>query len=466
MGRNVVILQGENSTVELTPLIAAHEWETRRVAHPDQIVPTLNGRKCHVGIVVFDEALGCSPSEISDVAANSAMEWIAILPPHKVQDPCVARALSSSFFDYLTVPLDRGRLLYSVGHAHGKALLRQSASPPITPPQVRYGMIGDSPRMLALYGKIEKIMRTRAPVLIAGESGVGKELVALAVHRGSTRKDGPFVPVNCGAIPEALIGSLLFGHEKGAFTGAHEKHLGSIEAANTGTIFLDEIGDLPLGAQVSLLRFLQESTVVRVGSTRTLPIDARVIAATHSDLEADVRAGRFREDLFYRLNVLHVEVPPLRERGADVISLARHYFVNNCPGTSPGVRGFADDAFKAMQRHLWPGNVRELFNRVQRALVMCDGRMITARDLLLDGRTSTQNSVSLATARSGTERNIVESALARNRYNVAATARDLAVSRVTLYRLLRRLAIRARRETRFTEPLSWTMPRAPQKENE
>ena len=461
MWRNVVILQGANSTVELIPLIESQGWQSQRVMHPDQIVPTLNGRNCHVGIVVFDEALGCSPSEFSDVAANSAMEWIAILPPRKAHDPAVARALSSSFFDYLTVPLDRGRLLYSVGHAHGKALLRLRAPPPITPPEARHGMIGDSPRMLALYGKIEKIMRTRAPVLITGESGVGKELVALAVHCGSARKNGPFIPVNCGAIPEALISSLLFGHEKGAFTGAHEKHLGSIEAANTGTIFLDEIGDLPLGAQASLLRFLQESTVVRVGSTRTLSVDARVIAATHADLEAAVRAGRFREDLYYRLNVLYVEVPPLRERGADVISLARHYFTNNCAGTSPTVRGFAQDAFKAMQRHLWPGNVRELFNRVERAIVMCDGRLITARDLLLDGCTSATNFVSLAAARSGTERNIVESALARNRHNVAATARDLAVSRVTLYRLLRRLAIRARRETRFAEPLSLSIRRAP-----
>lgn len=465
MGRNVVILQGEYSTVELTRFIAA-DWDSRRVMHSDQIVPTLRGRKCHVGIVVFDEALGCSPSEFSDVAANSAMEWIAILPPHKAHEPGVARALSSSFFDYLTVPLDRGRLLYSIGHAHGKALLRQSAPPPIAPPETRYGMIGDSPRMLALYGKIEKIMRTRAPVLITGESGVGKELVALAVHRGSARKNGPFIPVNCGAIPEPLIGSLLFGHEKGAFTGAHEKQIGSIEAANTGTIFLDEVGDLPLGAQVSLLRFLQESTVVRVGSTRTLPIDARVVAATHLDLEAAVRAGRFREDLFYRLNVLHLEVPPLRERGADVVALAQHYFVNNYAETSPEVRGFADDALKAMQRHLWPGNVRELFNRVQRAIVMCDGRLITARDLLLDGCTAATNCSSLASARSGTERSIVESALARNRYNVAATARDLAVSRVTIYRLLRRLAIRAKREPRFIDPLSLAIPRVPHKENE
>jgi DNA-binding NtrC family response regulator len=453
MGRNVVIFQGANSTVELTPLIAAQEWQSRRVTHPDQIVPALNGRMCHVGIVVFDEALGCSPSEFSDVAANSGMEWIAILPPHRAHDPAVARALSSSCFDYLTLPLDRGRLLYSVGHAHGKAMLRQSAPSPIPPPEARYGMIGDSPQMLALYGKIERIMRTRAPVLITGESGVGKELVALAVHCGSTRKNGPFVPVNCGAIPEGLIGSLLFGHEKGAFTGAHEKQIGSIEAANAGTIFLDEIGDLPLVAQGNLLRFLQESTVVRVGSTRTLSIDARVIAATHSNLESAVRVGRFREDLFYRLDVLHIEVPPLRERGADVISLAHHYFANDCAGTSPEVRGFADDALKAMRRHLWPGNVRELFNRVQRAIVMCDGRLITAHDLLLDGCNSTTSCVSLASARSGTDRNIVESALARNRYNVAATARDLAVSRVTLYRLLRRLAIRAKREYRLPEPL-------------
>jgi DNA-binding NtrC family response regulator len=460
MTRDVFILQGENSTVELTPLIAAQEWRSRRAVHPDQIVPTLNGRKCHVGIVVFDETLGCSPSDFSDVAANSAMEWIAILRPHETHDPSVARALSS-FFDYLTLPLDRGRLLYSVGHAHGKAMLRQSA-----PPAARYGMIGDSPRMLALYGKLEKIMRTQAPVLITGESGVGKELVALAVHRGSIRKNGPFVPVNCGAIPEQLISSLLFGHEKGAFTGAHEKQIGSIEAANTGTIFLDEIGDLPLAAQVSLLRFLQESTVVRVGSTRTVPIDARVIAATHLDLEAAMRAGRFREDLFYRLNVLQVEVPPLRERAGDVIPLAEHYFVNHCTGSSTKLRGFADDAIKAMQRHLWPGNVRELFNRVQRAIVMCDGRRITARDLLLDGSNSAKNFVSLASARSGTERNIVESALARNRYNVAATARDLAVSRVTLYRLPRRLAIRAKRETRLAQPLSFSLPREPHKENE
>jgi DNA-binding NtrC family response regulator len=466
MTRDVFILQGEKSTVELTPLIAAQEWRSRRVAHPDQIVPTLNGRKCHVGIVVFDETLGCSPSDFSDVAANSTMEWIAVLRPYETHDPAVARALSSSFFDYLTLPLDRGRLLYSVGHAHGKAMLRQAAPPPITPSAARYGMVGDSPRMLALYGKLEKIMRTQAPVLITGESGVGKELVALAVHRGSIRKNGPFVPVNCGAIPEQLIGSLLFGHEKGAFTGAHEKQIGSIEAANTGTIFLDEIGDLPLGAQVSLLRFLQESTVVRVGSTRTLPIDARVIAATHLDLEAAMRAGRFREDLFYRLNVLHVEVPPLRDRAGDVISLAEHYFMNNCAASSTKLRGFADDAVKAMQRHLWPGNVRELFNRVQRAIVMCDGRLITARDLLLDGCTSAKNFASLASARSGTERNIVESALARNRYNVAATARDLAVSRVTLYRLLRRLAIRAKRETPSAQPLSLFLPRGPYKENE
>ena len=158
----------------------------------------------------------------------------------------------------------------------------------------------------------------------------------------------------------------MFGHEKGAFTGAHDKQIGSIEAANGGTIFFDEIGDLPLGSQASLLRFLQESTVVRVGSTRMMHIDVRIVAATHVDLESAMRAGRFREDLYYRLNVLHVEVPPLRERGADVMLLAHHFFVSNCAET-PGLRGFADDALKAMQRHHWPGNVRELFNRVQRA---------------------------------------------------------------------------------------------------
>jgi transcriptional regulator with PAS, ATPase and Fis domain len=287
-------------------------------------------------------------------------------------------------------------------------------------------------------------MRASAPLLLTGESGVGKELAARAVHVGSERNAGPFVPVNCGALPPALIESLLFGHERGSFTGAHERQIGSIEAAAHGTIFLDEIGDLPRPAQASLLRFLQESTVTRVGSTRELRIDARVIAATHKDLSTAVRAGEFREDLFYRLNVLHIEIPPLRARGADCVLLAEHFLHREIIGCPSGVRGFSESALTAIQRHSWPGNIRELLNKVQHAVVMCNGPLITPTDLQLERRGAFCVSGSLADARAGTERQLIEIALDRSGHNIAAAARELGVSRVTLYRILKRLGMSPR----------------------
>lgn len=444
--RNVVLVQSVNSTQDLAAILAEHQWQSRRATQPQQIAATVNGHVCHVGIVVFDDALGCSPTEFTGMVSTTEIEWIAVLPASKKCDPATVDALSSGFFfDHHTLPVDRSRLVYCVGHAYGRAVLRQSRAGQLEKMQGRFGMVGRSPKMLTLYAQLEKIMRARASVLITGESGVGKELAALAIHRGSSRAKGPFVPVNCGALPENLIESLLFGHERGAFTGAHERHIGCIEAAHRGSIFLDEIGDMPLAAQASLLRFLQESTVVRVGATRSLHIDTRVIAATHADLQAAIRAGRFREDLFYRLNVLHVEVPPLREREDDCLLLAEHFFDANSLGKSHGVRGFANDALQAMRKHLWPGNVRELMNRIHRAAVMCDGPWIRAADLQLDERVKV-GVVSLANARSDIEKNIVESALIRCRYNIAAAARELGISRVTLYRLLRRLQISPRPE--------------------
>jgi len=441
VSRNIVLLQAADSTHDLAPALASQAWSWLRATHPDEVAAKTDGQGCHVGIAVFDDALHCSPNDFADIVANSGMEWIAIIPPHGARDRATARALSLSYFDYHTLPVDEERLLYSVGHAHGKALLRQSVSAQIEPTAGRFGMIGKSAKMLALFSELDKILRGgRAPVFITGESGVGKELAARAVHRGS-RAAGPFIPVNCGALPDQLIESLLFGHEKGAFTGAHERRIGCIEAANGGTIFLDEIGDLPRPAQASLLRFLQESTVVRVGSTREIRVDTRVIAATHMDLNEAVRSGRFREDLFYRLNVLNVDVPPLRDRDTDCLLLAEHFF-RDSDTRAAGVHGFSREALKAMQQHSWPGNVRELLNRVQRAMVMCEGSLITPKDLQLVPLAGARRSGSLASARDGIERIIVEEALVRNDYNIAATARDLRVSRVTLYRLFKRLGVR------------------------
>ncbi len=444
MSRRVVVLQGAGSTLELDTLIAAQNWEIRRATRLDEVSAAGGESDCSVGIAVFDEALICSPGDFMRIDAPSDMEWLAVIPKEAPRDPRTARALASVFFDFHTLPLDGARLLHSLGHAYGKSLLRRAAFAPPIRSRGQYGMIGDSPGMQTLYRQLERVMRASAPLLLTGESGVGKELAARAVHGGSEQAAGPFVPVNCGALPQALIESLLFGHERGSFTGAHERQIGSIEAADHGTIFLDEIGDLPRPAQASLLRFLQESTVTRVGSTRELRIDARVIAATHKDLSAAVRAGEFREDLFYRLNVLHIEIPPLRARGADSVLLAEHFLHREIIGCQPGVRGFSEAALAAIQHHSWPGNIRELLNKVQHAVVMCNGPLITPTDLQLERRGALCVSGSLADARAGTERQLIEIALDRSGHNIAATARELGVSRVTLYRILKRLGMSPR----------------------
>ncbi|UEN99589.1 sigma-54 dependent transcriptional regulator [Acidiferrobacter thiooxydans] len=293
--------------------------------------------------------------------------------------------------------------------------------------------------MKATVQRIAKISQSDAPVLIQGETGTGKELCALAVHAHSARSTRPFVAVNCGALPDKLIQSELFGHEKGAFTGAHQRKIGRIEAAEGGTLFLDEIGDLSLDLQVNLLRVLQGGTYERVGGTETLRADIRVIAATHVDMEKAVGEKRFREDLYYRLNVLNLDVPPLRSRDGDVVLLARHWFDMFAAERNPQVRGFSRDAFAALSRHHWPGNVRELINRVRRAMVMCERQLIGPEDLGLEHVGPHRDipvEETLAEARERAEREAICEAVDRSAGNLSRAARSLGISRVTLYRLL------------------------------
>jgi DNA-binding NtrC family response regulator len=278
--------------------------------------------------------------------------------------------------------------------------------------------------------------------VIWGESGTGKELVARAVHLHSPRANGPFEAVNCAALPASLIQSELFGHEKGSFTGADRCKIGRFEAASGGTIFLDEIGDLSPELQVILLRVLEQKVMRRVGGTRDIPIDVRVVAATHVDLQKAVANNVFREDLYYRLNVLHLDIPPLRDRAEDIELIAKHYLEQFSSKNNPRVRGFSEGALEVMNYHPWPGNVRELINRVHQATILAEGRMIGASDLGLERRGADRDKMTLDEIRDSAEKTAIAAALARARNNVSRAARDLGISRTTMYRFMEKHSIR------------------------
>lgn len=303
------------------------------------------------------------------------------------------------------------------------------------------GMLGASPPMHRVFNSIRKVASSDAPVLILGESGTGKEMVAQAIHCRSSRKDGPFIAINCSAIPETLLESELFGHEKGSFTGAHAQRKGRIETAAGGTLFLDEIGELPALLQVKLLRFLQEQTIERVGGRQQIKVDTRVVAATNVDLKKAIANERFREDLYYRLAVVIIHLPALRERDNDVRLLAQEFLQRSA--TKNGKEGltFSHEALVALGAHSWPGNVRELENRVKRAVIMADGKRLTMDDLELTHATPAPGTANLKEAREAVERDLVQRALHRHNGKIARAAIELGISRPTLYELMEKLDI-------------------------
>jgi two-component system NtrC family response regulator len=303
-------------------------------------------------------------------------------------------------------------------------------------------MLGTSPQMQAAFAFIRKVAGTDAPVLLLGESGTGKEMAAAAIHRRSARKNGPFVAINCNAIPENLLESELFGHEKGAFTGAHIQRKGLMETASGGTLFLDEIGELPPTIQVKLLRFLQEQRLQRVGSRQEIQIDTRLVAATNADLKQLIDAGKFREDLYFRLAVVTIRLLPLRERGEDVVFLAREFLQRYAAQSGRTKLVFTPDALRAITRYSWPGNVRELQNRVKRAVIMTSGLRVTAKDLeLQQSQDVASSATTLREAREHVEREMIEEALKRNSGKITSAAAELGISRPTLYELMGKLGI-------------------------
>ncbi len=353
------------------------------------------------------------------------------------------QAIAQGAYDFLRKPVELDELSVIVSrafHVHQLELEYRLLQERLSGDSFEE-MVGNSPQMQEVFATIRKVATAEVPVLVVGESGTGKELVARAIHQLSLRRKGPFVAINCGAIPENLLESELFGHEKGAFTGAHMQRKGRVELAQAGSLFLDEVGELPLMLQVKLLRFLQEHQIERVGGRETLPVDTRVIAATNANLNQAMAEGRFREDLFYRLGVVVIALPPLRERGEDILLLAHALLQRYTSESSHQIKGFNRQATTALQNHGWPGNVRELENRIKRAVIMAQGARLTPADLDLTSLYTEYERRGLREAREAMEKELIRRALTRNKGNMTRTAQELGVSRPTLHELVSKYAI-------------------------
>jgi two-component system NtrC family response regulator len=394
-------------------------------------------------VVLQDLGLPPDPAGVSEGLASLA-EILDIAPHAKVivvtgsgDRENAVKAVGLGAYDFYQKPIDTDTFTLIVERAYrmheleaeNRRLLRHNASP-------LEGLIATSERMLQICRLVEKVAPTSATVLLLGESGTGKELLARALHSLSSRADEPFVAINCAAIPDALLESELFGYEKGAFTGAAKQTRGKIEHAHNGTLFLDEVGDMPLPLQAKLLRFLQERVIERVGGHHEIPVDVRVLCATHQDLPELIKQGRFREDLYYRINEVAARIPPLREREGDVVMLARALLDKYALRHKRALRGFSPDAIQALQAYSWPGNVRELENKINGAVILAEGSVLTERDLALDACGLGPPPVNLRQVRDQAERSAIQRALNADDGNISRAAELLGISRPTLYDLM------------------------------
>ncbi len=355
------------------------------------------------------------------------------------------RAIAGGAYDFYAKPVDideLGLIVRRAFHLHGIEAENRRLAKAVSGNAVLGGMITAAPEMLKVARTIERVANADVSVMLLGASGTGKELLARGLHEASDRSKGAFVAINCAAIPETLLESELFGHEKGAFTGAVKTTEGKIEQAHGGTLFLDEIGDVPLPLQVKLLRFLQERVIERIGGRKAIPVDTRIVCATHQDLDAMIAAQSFREDLYYRLAEIVIKIPMLAERPGDAGLLARH-FMGRYASMNKDVKGIAPDALAAIDAWGWPGNVRELENRMKRAVIMAEGKMVTAADLDLDEAEGDGDVINLKAVRETADRRAVRRALARADGNISNTAKLLGISRPTLYDLLKSYDISA-----------------------
>jgi two-component system NtrC family response regulator len=408
-------------------------------------------RRHEPGVILQDLGLPPKPEGVEEGLATLA-ETLKLAPHTKVivvtgngDQENALMAVAQGAYDFYEKPVDTDTLKLLVDRAFNMAELEtenrrlqsQVAESPLD------GIVAASEGMLAVCRMIEKVAPTDVTTLLLGESGTGKELLARALHRLSGRADGNFVAINCAAIPENLLESELFGHEKGAFTGAHKQTMGKVEVAHGGTLFLDEIGDMPIALQAKLLRFLQERVIERVGGRKEIPVDVRVVCATNQNPEILIKEGLFREDLFYRVSEITINIPPYREREEGRLILARTLLQRYAKLQKRPINGFADDAVRAIEAYAWPGNVRELENKIKGAVIMADGKMVTAMDLGLQEDNEAGDSLNLREVRQAAESKAIRVALTKCYGNISKAADLLGVTRPTLYDLLNKYGLSA-----------------------
>ncbi len=441
--REVLILNSSCCLKSVISDLTDQGWLVHEVRYTETAMKLIHDHNLSIGLVVLHDIEAVRSVGLgSDLLfGHHHFQWLALIPKPILENESISRIIGENFYDYLIYPPEIDRLLVIMGHALGMARLFRREKTYQKNPPMQSGIVAQSDVMIKFVGSLRKVARVDLPVLLLGESGTGKELAALEIHRVSKRVEQKFVVINCGNLSPNLIHSELFGHEKGAFTSANERKIGHIESASGGTLFLDEIGEIPLDLQVTLLRFLQEKTIQRVGGNKVIPVDVRVIAATNVDLENAVERGKFREDLYFRLNVLQISMPPLRQRGNDIELLARYFFEQFADEKSRGLKGFSLPALWAINSYHWPGNARELMNRVRSAMVMSDNRLISRDDLGLEHLSEQNSFLNLSEARHQAEKQTIQKALQTSQKNITRTAKMLGVSRVTLYRLIDKTGI-------------------------
>ncbi len=446
--RQILLFSPSGTSQALFDLLASHGWSILLADSVTQARAILRQDKPLVGIVSLELAdIDPHHQSLTDLLGlESETNWILLLPERSQLSASrqaeLDHIISAYCFDYHHEPIQNDLFLAVLGHAYGMAEVAKHPARISSSSYSRFGIIGKSKAMQTLFNQIDKVCKLDAPVLISGETGTGKELVANAIHYHSRRSDKQLVVINCGSLADSLVQAELFGYEKGAFTGAYKRKIGRIEASDGGTLFLDEVGDLPLSQQANLLRFLQENTIVRVGGRDEIPVDIRIIAATNIDLKQAMVKGLFREDLFYRLNVLHLEVPPLRERDEDIELLCRYFLSHDLCAASSHPKGLSAEAMHVIQQHVWKGNVRELANAIQHAQIMCEHRLIQPSDLELEKRQHPREHTTLEESRADADRNAIQGGLRQSQNNISQAAELLGISRVTLHRLINKYQLK------------------------